>query len=174
MIDFWHGKLKGLTNPASFIKDKILTFRLKNDLSIGRNRSCAFTDIYLANIFSYQKSYHLVEPFFENNFFSSASARCSVSKFLLQSRAFERKCIFCSFESKDILSHHLFSCSQLENARLLLREKLVLYNFPADKLSNKKLFFATVLSKKIWTKCFSEYLADIDSRNQVRDTDAKL
>ena len=167
-------KLKGLTNPASFIKDKILTFSLKNDLSIGRNRSCAFTDIYLANIFSYQKSYHLVEPFFENNFFSSASARCSVTKFLLQSRAFDRKCIFCSSESKDILSHHLFSCSQQENARRLLRKKLVLYNFPADKLRNKKKFLGTVLSKKIWTNCFSEYLADIDSRNRMREIDGEI
>ena len=59
VIDFWHGKLKGLTNPASFIKDKILTFSLKKDLSIGRKRSCAFTDVYLSTIFSYQKSYHL-------------------------------------------------------------------------------------------------------------------
>ena len=179
VIDFWHGRLKGLTNPASFIKDKILAFSLKKDLTIGRNRSCAFTDIYLSNIFSYRKSYHLVEPFLENNFFTSASARCSVTKILLQSRASYRKCIFCSNESKDIFSHHLFLCPQQEDARRLLQRKLVLYNFPADKLSDKKIFFGTVLSKKIWTKCFSEYLADIDSRNndsrnQVRDINAEL
>ena len=88
MIDFWHGNLKGLTNPASFIKDKILAFGLKEDSSIGRNRSCAFTDIYLSNIFVYQKSYHLVEPFHDKDFFTSASARCSVTKFLLHSLAF--------------------------------------------------------------------------------------
>ena len=179
VIDFWHGKLKGLTNPAAFIKDKILAFCLKNDLSIGRKRSCAFTDIYLDNIFSYQKSYHLVEPFLEKDFFSSASARCSVTKFLLQSRAFYRRCIFCSLECKDILSHHLFLCPRQNNARRLLRSKLLLYNFPADKLSNKKILFGTVLSKKIWTNCFSEYLADIDSRNndsrnQVWDINADL
>ena len=103
MIDFWHGKLKGLTNPASFIKDKILAFSLKKDLSIGRNRSCAFTDIYLSNIFSYQKSYHLVEPFLEKDFFTSASARFFVNKFLLHSRAFHRRCNFCSLGFKDIL-----------------------------------------------------------------------
>ena len=74
VIDFWHGKLKGLTNPTSFIKDKILSFSLKDDLSIGRKRSCAFTDIYLSNIFSYKKSYYLVEPFLEKYFFTSASA----------------------------------------------------------------------------------------------------
>ena len=119
VIDFWHGKLKGLTNPASFIKDKILAFCLKNDLSIGRKRSCAFTDIYLTNIFSYQKSYHLVEPFFEKDFFSSASARCSVTKFLLQSRAFYRRCKFCSVESKDILSQYLFPFTLQKDERRL-------------------------------------------------------
>ena len=151
-----------------------------------RDKICAIfilqgflTDIYLSNIFSYQKTYHLVEPILEDNFFSSASARCSVTKILLQSRAFYRKCIFCSHESKDIFSHHLFLCPQQEDARRLLRRKLVLYNFPADKLSNKKIFFGTVLSKKIWTNCFSEYLADMDSRNndsrdQVRDINAEL
>ena len=99
VIDFWHGKLKGLTNPASFIKDKTLAFCLKNDLSIGRKRSCAFTDI-LSNIFSYQQSYHLVEPFLEKDFFTSASARCSVTKFLLLTRALYRMCIFCSHSLK--------------------------------------------------------------------------
>ena len=29
VIDFWHGKLKGLTNPASYIKKKIIAFSLK-------------------------------------------------------------------------------------------------------------------------------------------------
>ena len=143
-------------------------------MSIGRKRSCAFTEIYLSNIFSYQKSYHLVERFLGNDFFSSASARCSVTKFLLQNRASDRKCIFCSFESKYILSHHLFIRPVVEDARRLLRNKLVLYNFPADKLSNKNKFYGTVLSKKIWTNCFSEYLADIDSRNRVREIDAEF
>ena len=52
VMDFRHGKHKGLTKPTSFIENKILSFSLKNDLSIARKRSCAFTDIYLSNIFS--------------------------------------------------------------------------------------------------------------------------
>ena len=47
VIDFWHGKLVGISNPAKYIKDKILTFNLQKDLKIGRIRSCAFTDIFL-------------------------------------------------------------------------------------------------------------------------------
>ena len=62
MIDIWHGKHKGIANPKLYIKDKILKFSLKNDKEIGRKRSCAFRDIYLSNVFSYQKSYHLVDP----------------------------------------------------------------------------------------------------------------
>ena len=81
VIDFWHGKLKGLTNPASFIKKKIIAFSLKKDLDIARKRPCAFTDIFLSNIFSYQKSYHLVEPYIIQDFFSSAAARCLVQNF---------------------------------------------------------------------------------------------
>ena len=157
VIDFWHGKLNGLTNPSTYIKGKILTFSLKNDLKISRNRSCAFTDIYLSNIFSYQKSYHLVDPFLSHDFFVSASARCFVTKFLLQARTFHRKCIFCSLEFKDSHSHHLFLCTHLKKQRCLLRNKLVLYNFPSDNFGNKKIFYETVLSKKIWTQCFSEF-----------------
>ena len=114
MIDFWHGKNQGL-KPNSYIKNKILAFSLKNDLNIGRKRSCAFTDIFLSNIFSYQKSYHLVKPYLEQDFFSSASARCFVTKFLLQSRAFFRKCNFCSLECNDIHSHKLFFVDELKN-----------------------------------------------------------
>ena len=167
VIDFWHGKLKGLTNPASYIKKRIIAFSLKKDLEIGRKRPCAFTDIFLSNIFTYQKSYHLVEPYLKQDFFSSASARCLVTKFLIDSRAFYRKCIFCSQESKNIFLHHLFLCSKLEKQRHLLRSKLLLYNFPIEILGNKSIFYKTVLSRKVWTKCFSDFLADIDHRNQV-------
>ena len=173
MIDFWNGKLKRLINPASYIKDRILAFSLKNDLNIGRKRSCAFSDIYLSNIFSYQKTYHLVEPFSIHDFFSSASARCLVTRFLLQSRTFFRKCYFCSLELKDIISHQLFSCTKLEDKRRLLRSKFVLYNFPANKLINKNTFYMTVLSKKICTKCFAEFLADINPRNQSLESDVQ-
>ena len=93
---------------------------------------------------------------------------------MLQSRALYRKCIFCSLEPKDILSYHLFICPVVEDARRLLRNKLVLYNFPADKLSNKNKFCGTVLSKKIWTNYFSEYLADIDSRIYVQVANVEL
>ena len=166
VIDFWHGKLKGLTNPASHIKKRIIAFSLKKDLEIGRKRPCAFTDIFLSNIFSYLKSYHLVEPYIRQDFFSSASARCFVTKFLLQSHAFHRKCVACTLEFKDIVSHQLFSSSKLEDQRRLLRSKLVLYNLPSQILDDKKSFYVNILGKKIWTKCFSEFLADIDSQQQ--------
>ena len=166
VIDFWNGKLKGLTNPASYIKDRILAFSLKNDLNMGRLRSCAFSKIYLSNIFSYQKSYHLVEPFLAQDFFSSAPAKCFVTKFLLQSHAFHRKCVACTLEFKDIVSHQLFSCRNLEDQKRLLRSKLVLYNFPSQLLDDKKNFYVNILRRKIWTKCFSEFLADIDNQQQ--------
>ena len=169
VIGFWHGKTQGL-NPKSYIKNKILAFSLNNDLKIGRKRSCAFTDIFLTNIFSYQKSYHLVEPFTEQDFFPSATARCFVTKFLLQSRAFFRKCIFCSLECKDIHSHKLFFCRRLDKQNRLLRSKLLLYYFPNEKLRKEKTFYETVLSKKVWTKSFSEYLALTDHRNQAPDS----
>ena len=94
MIDIWNGKLKGFTNPASYIKDKISNSNLKQDLEAGRGCPCAFRDIYLSNIFSYQKPYHLVEPFSKPDFFQSASARCKVVKELLYPRTVSRKCFF--------------------------------------------------------------------------------
>ena len=167
-IDIWNGKLNGLTNPPSYIKNKIMVFHLKNDLNIGRRRPCSFGDIYLSNIFSYQKSYHLVEPFLNQDFFPSASARCNVVKVLLSSRAFTRNCHFCSLEVSDLLSHKLFFCKNVEKSKHLLRSKLALYNFPADKLTDNNFFLRTVLERKIWTKCFSEFLADTDSGIRVQ------
>ena len=129
--------------------------------------------LFISQIF-FHKSYHLVEPFLVKDFFTSASARCPVTKFLLLSRAFYWRCIFCSIESKDILSHYLFTCNQKAIARRLLQSKLALSNFPTDKLSNIKLFFGTVLGKKKWTRCFSDYLADFGSRNQVQESEVEL
>ena len=113
-----------------------MVFNLKNDLNVGRRRPYSFGDIYLSRIFSYQKSYHLVEPFLNQDFFSSASARCNVVKVLLSSRAFTRKCNFCSHDVSDILSHQLFFCKSVEKYKRLLRSKLALYNFPVDKLTD--------------------------------------
>ena len=145
-----------------------MVFNLKNDLNVGRRRPCSFGDIYLSSIFSYQKSYHLVEPFLNQDFFPSASARCNVVKVLLSSRAFTRKCNFCSHEVSDILSHQLFFCKNVEKYKRLLRSKLALYNFPVDKLTDNIFFLRTVLERKIWTKCFSEFLADTDYGNRVQ------
>ena len=74
------------------------------------------------------------------NFFSSASARSKVAKAVLYPRAFSRKCLFCLTESKDILSHQLFSCIKVEKHTKVLRCKLVLYNFPANKLMDCENF----------------------------------
>ena len=147
-------------------KNKILIFNLKNDLEVGRRRQCAFRDIYLSNLFSYQKSYHLIEPFIYKDFFQSASARCNIVKVLLYPHVFTRRCKFCLLDFNDVLSHQLFTCINLEKQRRSLRSKLALYNFPADKLTDIKYFLKTALGRKIWTRCFCEFLADIDYGNQ--------
>ena len=145
-----------------------MIFNLTNDLDVGRRRHCAFRDIYLSNCFSYKKSYHLVKPFINKDFFQSASARCNIVKVLLYPHVFTRKCKFCSQEFKNVLLYQLFSCINLVNYRRLLSSKLALYNFPTDKLTDNKLFLKTTLERKIWTKCFCEFLADIDYGSQVQ------
>ena len=154
-----------LKSPASYIKNKILIFNLRQDLEVGRQRPCAFRDIYLSNKFVYQKSYHLVEPFLNQDFFQSASARCKMVKVLLYPRTFSRKCLYCSLEFKDILSH-IFSRKNVEKYTRLLRSKLRLYNFPADKMREDNNFLGTVIRRKIWTKCFTEFLVDVDYGNR--------
>ena len=52
-IEILHGKLKGLSNPASYIKNKVVNFNLRKDLEVGRRRPYAFRDIYLSNIVRY-------------------------------------------------------------------------------------------------------------------------
>ena len=146
-----------------------------NDLSIT---SCVFKHRRKQSIstkmtslspkyFSYQKSHHLVEPSHSKDFFPSASARCNFVKILLYPRAFARKCNFCSLDFDDVLSHQLLSCIMVEKYISLLRSKLILYNFPVDKLTNMKFFLKKVLERKILTKCFAEFLADIDHGSGV-------
>ena len=102
------------------------------------------------NLYTYQKSYHLVEPFLNLDFFQSASARCKMVKVFLYPRTFSRKCLYCSLEFKDILSHHIFSCKNVEKYTRLLRSKLRLYNFPADKLREDNNFLGTVLDEMLY------------------------
>ena len=74
VIEFWHGKLPIGVNPNLFIKEKVKKYHLKRELQIGRNKSCAFSHIYLQNKFLYQEDFHLIQPFKTLNFFSSTRA----------------------------------------------------------------------------------------------------
>ena len=63
VIEFWHGKLPIGVNPNQFIKNKVIKYHLKRELQIGKNKSCAFSDVYLQNKFLYQEDFHLIKSF---------------------------------------------------------------------------------------------------------------
>ena len=62
LMHLWHGKAASL-NPLSEIKKVIISRNLQKDLEVGRSKSGSFVSLFLTNVFSYQKNYHLVEPF---------------------------------------------------------------------------------------------------------------
>ena len=160
VINFWHGKIQGFTNPNIYIKKQVLKFNLKVDLENGRNTSCGFSDVYLQNVFKYQEKYHLKKPFNVFNFFTSTRARTLIIKVLLHPRDFMLDCGLCSCATKCIFDHLLYDCKYLADHRLDLRNMLNFYNFPMDCFSSKIKFLATCLEKKAWTRCLTDFLEE--------------
>ena len=75
VIQIWHGLAAGKLNPLHSIKKTITSQNLRKDLEVGRTRKCSFANIFLSNIFAYQKTYHIVEPFCRKSGFASPDGR---------------------------------------------------------------------------------------------------
>ena len=161
VIDFWHGKLPINVNPNHFIKEKVQKYHLKQELQIGRSKSCAFSDVYLQNKFLYQEDFHLIEPLKTFNFFSSSRARSLMIKVLIYPRVFKVDCDFCNESFENIFDHHVYDCTNLKNQRHKLGMMLTFYNFPHENILNKTQFLSTCLKKKSWTKCLTDFLEDV-------------
>ena len=166
-MDLWHGKLSDVS--GKIISDKIIAYNLASDLEKGRKFLCCFTDIYLSNVFSYQKSYHLVKPFRTFNFFPSIDVRRCIIRVLLYPRTFETSCSYCHGKFKDILKHFLFDCSIISLHREILNNKLRMYNFPRCMFSNIKQFIANTFEYKLWVKCLPEFLREIKLKKKTED-----
>ena len=158
-MNLWHGKLSDMS--GTIIKKRVIAHNLASDLERGRKFPCSFTDIYLSNVFSYQQSYKLVQPFKTFNYFSSIESRRCVIRVLLYPRSFETKCSYCNGKFKDILKHFVYDCSFLLQHRDKMNNKLKMYNFPQSTINNIKRFVAVSLENKLWANCFAEFLTNI-------------
>merc|ERR1712121_336827 len=88
MIDIWHGRLgewsvNGANLPHKFIKQKVTAYYLRRDLEDGRRRNCAFTKMFLENVFSYQAVYRIPDPFCSPDFEGWKRARGQLSRVFL-------------------------------------------------------------------------------------------
>ena len=108
LMELWHGNLENMSGMS--ITQKVLTHSLASDLKKGRIFPCLFSDIYLSNVFSYQKSYQLVHPFETFNFFTGIDVRRCIIRLLLYPRSFKSKCPYSFVKYTDIIGHFLVDC----------------------------------------------------------------
>ena len=162
LMHLWHGKAASL-KPLHEIKKVIISKNLQNDLDASRSKSCSFISLFLTNAFSYQKKYHLVEPFLQPNCFDLPNGRKRFIKALLHPCSYLEECVFCREQYKDKLKHLLTACPLTSGKRKELLLKLSLYNFPRQQfpLEKDKLLNAA-LTSRIWRKCFTKFLIDTD------------
>ena len=120
-MHLWHGqaprRLNRILNPLQSIKRIIVSQNLRNDLEVGRARKCSFSIIYIANIFPYQKNYHIVEPFNQANCFSSTEGRHRYIRALLHPCSYAEECPLCKQKQKDTCEHLVTSCQLTAEAR---------------------------------------------------------
>ena len=159
----WHGhgppgrQNRGF-NPLQYIKRIIISQNLRCDLEYGRTRNCCFSKTFLANPFTYQKNYHIVQPFSQANCFSSPNGRKHFIKALLHPCSYMENCPMCGRQTKDICDHLLTTCPRIPDPRKKLRLKLTLYNYPVKNFPlTKPAIIEHSLGNRLWRKCFSEF-----------------
>ena len=167
-IHIWHGVLNGPNplrriNPFRRIKQIVSTKNLLVDLTKGRTRTCPFTQAYLANPFCYQKKYQLVDVFRNLDSFHARNAQAKFIRALLHCGRFPKICNFCNNAFSDLLDHQLFRCNALGSFRDKLAAYLVLYNLPEDRQPKSSIDYIAISRKsKLWRKCFTNFLKDVD------------
>ena len=167
-LHYWHGvaaagldsgnAVSSIINPLRRMKGTITSHNLSKDLQIGRTRNCSFSLLYLKNIFSYQKDYHLIAPFCQPDCFATPKGRKHFVRAFLDPCTYLRECKFCGQSCCDKLDHLLLNCFCTSTFRNELRVKLVLYNFPKERLPGKKSeLWGAAFKSKIWRNVLSSF-----------------
>ena len=136
-----------------------MSANLHKDLETGRAHSCSFTTIFLSNPFEYQKNYHIVEPFNRADYSSFPNDSKVFIKSLLDPNSYLKDCQYCGLTCKDMFTHFLTKCQELNESRRLLNLKLSLYNFPQEHLPlEKNVLLTLVFNNTSWRKCLGNFL----------------
>ena len=117
VIHLWHGHAAGDVNPLNSIRKIIISQNLRKDLETGRTRKCSFASIFLTNVFLYQKTYQIVQPFCQAKGFASQDGRKRFVKALLHPCSYLDICPLCRSKQMDICDHLITSCSRIPNRR---------------------------------------------------------
>ena len=119
-----------------------------------KTRNRAFSDIFLSNVFLYQKKYHIVEPFNQVNCFALPEGRMRFLKALLHPCSYTEACPHCGEEYRDTCNHLLTTCPLTFGHRKKLNLKLTLYNYPEENFPfDQTSILRHVLGNKLWRKC---------------------
>ena len=120
ILHYWHGGaaagldsnnvVSSIVNPLRRMKGTIATHNLRKDLEIGRTRKCSFSLLYLKNIFSYQKDYHLIAPFCQPDCFATPKGRKHFIRAFLDPCTYLRECKLCGESCCAKLDHFLPNC----------------------------------------------------------------
>ena len=140
----------------------MISQNLQKDLEIGRKKKCSFASIFLYDPNGYRNDYHLPEKFRQPDCFETPNGRKRVVKALLHPCSCEEKCSLYGKNYTDKLCHLLTTCKRIRSYREEFFLKLK-YDFPKNHIKTfKENFLGIILEKKIWRKCLSKFLIDVD------------
>ena len=149
-------------SPYGIHRHPSLSKNLRDDLEKGRSKKCSFANIFLSNPFTYQKNYHLPEPFWQTDLFAAPNGRKRFVKAILHPCSYKEECLLCRQIKKDKLDHFLTDCPRLSELRKELHLKLKLYNFPLENIPLKNELLRLALEKKAWRNSLTNFLIDAD------------
>ena len=133
-ITIWHGIVPEKLNPLHSIKKIIISKNLRNDLEVGRAHTCSYASIFLSNPFTYQKKYHIVEPFNKLDY-SSYPNESQIHRALLDPCSYKKNCQHCGLQIEDLFTHFLTQCPELIGTRRI-SIKVIARHFPKRRFAS--------------------------------------
>ena len=163
LMDVWHGHCPIKTSPHPRIKRVVVAYHLQKDKEIARNTKSVYT-----GLINYKSKRYVLDPTLTwLGRFESSRHRSTFLYALLDNSSYNRKCVHCSEEVKDITSHGMVDCTSLNHQRRVFCLMMKFYDAPKNiDLSNKEVVFSLALSKTCFMKVFCKFLLAIWGRDE--------
>ena len=154
-MNTWHGKCPKKVNPLKRIKRIVQAYQIQLDLERLRRSNCAYSKLRI-----FKDKRYTLEPWLQEvGRFASTKHRGVFLYALLDEANYDRQCKNCGRLVKDITTHGLNECSEVEHQREIFEKTMRLYNAPADMNMKCKLHvMKEALVKKSLLRVLCDFL----------------